>query len=118
MGYCDIKRIVDAEIYVRDEFRKQIMELVYKYCYKGTAHIQKLKLWTVLYNELGFYGKPGPEFSKYFSRVLLEAGFESVKYEGLVTIKGLMWYDETRPVVKHDRIRVGHGYGSGIKQKV
>ena len=91
---------INAEHNRREEFKKEILEMVYACCTIGDGRIRKGILQRAIYNALGFHGKPGTNFARFLSKLLLEEGFRNGSCGGQAYYFGLV--SKTEPII-HSR---------------
>ena len=89
-----IEQSVKAELAIRDQLSKQILDIVFTkyeigYGYGGRFFVKRGPLQDFVYNSLGFYGRPRRSFRVFVNKVMVEAGFRTAKHGGYCTFAGL-----------------------------
>lgn len=100
-----IYRLLEAELSLHQELKEKVLHIVKNRCNVGYGRVPRGALLAYIYFSLGFHGRIGNDFSKYFTKVLLEEGFRCSYYSGKRIFVGLRWKNEDmsnwrRPLAK------------------
>lgn len=89
-----VYRLLEAELDLHQQLKDKIMKIVRTRCTIGNGRVARGALLAYIYYHLGFHGRPGNDFSRYFTQVLLEEGFRSSYLSGARCFIGLTWKNE------------------------
>ena len=91
-----LKEAAEIELGMRNLLVQQIFKITTDRCNIGYGKVPRGCLFTYIYFQLGFHGRPGNPFFKYLNQVFEELGFRSTIYEGKRIIAGLSWKNEEK----------------------
>lgn len=89
-----VYRLLQAELELHQQLKDKVIKIVLSRCQPGYGRVTRGALLAYIYAQLGYPGRIGNDFSRYFSQVLLEEGFRSSYYSGKRIFTGLMWKGE------------------------
>lgn len=91
-----VYRLLEAKLALQEQLKDKIMDIIKARCTIGTGRVARGALLSYIYYHLGFHGRPGNDFSKYFTQILLEEGFRCSYLSGARCFIGLTWKDEDK----------------------
>ncbi len=86
------KELAEAELAIRDQLARDVMEIVLKNCKPTNGHVARRELQQVVHTQLGLAGAPGQYFSNFVTNVLEEHGYRSSYFSGRRVYYGLRFY--------------------------
>ena len=92
----NIYKLLQAELQLHNDLRDKVLKIVKGRCNTGYGRVQRGALLAYIYYHLGFHGRIGNDFSRYFTKVLEEDGYRCSYYSGKRIYVGLSWRDEKK----------------------
>ena len=89
-----VYRLLDAELQLHQQLKDKVKGIVLSRCEPGYGRVPRGALLAYIHYHMGFHGRIGNDFAKYYSQVLLEEGYRCSYYSGKRIYVGLKWKNE------------------------
>lgn len=91
-----MQQYIQAELSNRQEFEKQILDIIQDRCVTGSGRVQRGALHLYVYDKLGFHGQPGNKFARLINKIMINAGYRDSYLMGKRCYCGLSFKGERK----------------------